>query len=50
KEHLQAVKWILQYLRGTMGVVLCYSGSDTTLHGYVDLDMAGDVDSKRSTT
>ncbi|KAH9321991.1 hypothetical protein KI387_016630, partial [Taxus chinensis] len=50
KEHWQAVKWILRYLRGTMGTVLCYSGSDTTLCGYVDLDMAGDVDSKRSTT
>ncbi|KAH9309120.1 hypothetical protein KI387_037031, partial [Taxus chinensis] len=50
KEHWQAVKWILWYLRGTMGTVLCYSGSDTTLHGYVDSDMAGDVDSRRSTT
>ncbi|KAH9307354.1 hypothetical protein KI387_035265, partial [Taxus chinensis] len=50
KEHWQAVKWILRYLRGTMGTVLCYSGSDTTLRGYVDSDMAGDVDSRRSTT
>ncbi|KAH9331140.1 hypothetical protein KI387_003248, partial [Taxus chinensis] len=50
KEHWQAVKWILQYLRGTMGIVLCYSGLDTTLRGYVDSDMAGDVDSRRSTT
>ncbi|KAH9327088.1 hypothetical protein KI387_007266, partial [Taxus chinensis] len=50
KEHWQAVKWILRYLRGTMGTVLCYSGSGTTLRGYVDSDMAGDVDSRRSTT
>ncbi|KAH9291356.1 hypothetical protein KI387_043454, partial [Taxus chinensis] len=50
KEHWQAVKWILRYLRGTMGTVLCYSGSDTTLRGYVDSDMAGDVDNRRSTT
>ncbi|KAH9311145.1 hypothetical protein KI387_026180, partial [Taxus chinensis] len=50
KEHWQAVKWILRYLRGTMGTVLCYSGSNTTLRGYVDSDMAGDVDSRRSTT
>ena len=50
KEHWQAVKWILWYLRGTMGTILCYSGSNTTLHGYVDSDMAGDVDNRRSTT
>ncbi|KAH9316598.1 hypothetical protein KI387_025225, partial [Taxus chinensis] len=50
KEHWQAVKWILRYLRGTMGKILCYSGSDTSLHGYVDSDMAGDVDSRRSMT
>ncbi|KAH9297933.1 hypothetical protein KI387_029615, partial [Taxus chinensis] len=48
RDHWQAVKWILQYLRGTMGIVLCYSGSDTTLCGYVDSDMVGDVDNRRS--
>ncbi|KAH9290734.1 hypothetical protein KI387_034851, partial [Taxus chinensis] len=46
RDHWQAVKWILRYLRGTMETVLCYSGSDTTLCGYVDSDMAGDVDSR----
>lgn len=41
RDHWQAVKWILWYLRGTMGTILC---------GYVDSDMARDVDSRRSTT
>ena len=50
KDHWQAVKLILRYLRGTMGTVFCYSGSNTTLHGYVDSDMAGDIDSMRSMT
>ncbi|KAH9293237.1 hypothetical protein KI387_041559, partial [Taxus chinensis] len=50
KEHWQAEKCILRYLRGTMWIVLRYSGSDTTLRGYVDSDMAEDLDSRRSTT
>ncbi|KAH9297774.1 hypothetical protein KI387_029456, partial [Taxus chinensis] len=49
KEHWQVVKWILLYLRRTMGTNLCYSGLDTTLRGYVDLDMDGDVDNRRNT-
>jgi hypothetical protein len=50
KEHWEAVKWILKYLRGTATHALCFGGSDTVLQGYVDLDMAGDKDSRRSTT
>jgi hypothetical protein len=50
KEHWEAVKWILIYLRGTANHALCFGGSETFLQGYVDLDMAGDKDSKRSTT
>jgi hypothetical protein len=30
--------------------VLCFGGLDIVLHGYVDLDMAGDKYSRRSTT
>jgi hypothetical protein len=50
KEHWEAVKWILRYLRGTANHALCFGGSETVLQGYVDSDMAGDKDSRRSTT
>jgi hypothetical protein len=45
KEHWEAVKWILRYLRGTTNNGLCFGGSKTVLQGYVDSDMAGDKDS-----
>jgi hypothetical protein len=31
KEHWEAVKWILRYLRGTATHALCFEGSDTFL-------------------
>ena len=49
KEHWEVVKWILRYLRGTSNHALCFGGSETVLQGYVDLDMAGDKDSRKST-
>jgi hypothetical protein len=36
KEHWEAGKWILRYLRGTSTHALCFGGSDTFLEGYVD--------------
>jgi hypothetical protein len=42
KEHWEELKWILMYLRGISTHALCFEGSDTVLHGYVDSDMAGD--------
>jgi hypothetical protein len=50
KEHWEEVKWILRYLRGTSTHALCFGGSNTILQGYVDSDMEGDKDSRRSTT
>jgi hypothetical protein len=50
KEHWEAVKWILGYLRAATTHALCFGGSDTFLQGYVDSDLAGDKDSRRSTT
>jgi hypothetical protein len=50
KEHWEAVKWILRYLRGTSTHALCFGGSDIVLQGYVDSDMEGDKDRRRSTT
>ena len=49
-EHWNAVKWILRYLRGTSSKCLHFGGSTTTVQGYVDSDLAGDIDSRRSTT
>jgi hypothetical protein len=49
KEHWEAVKCILMYLRGTATHALCFEGSDTVLQGYVDSDMESDKDSRKST-
>ena len=50
KEHWEAIKWILRYLVGTVDTGLYYGGSKIKLQGYVDSDLAGDIDSRRSTT
>jgi len=50
KEHWMAMKWILRYLKGTTDQALCFGGSNISLQGYVDADMAGDRDNRRSTT
>ena len=50
KDDWDARKWILRYLRGTYTHALCFGGLDTILQGYVDSGMAGDKDSRRSTT
>jgi len=43
------VKCILKYLRGTTNQALCFGGSNISLHGYVDANMAGDRDNRRRT-
>ena len=50
KEHWMVVKWILRYLKGTTNQALCFGGSNISLQWYVDADMAGDRDNRRSTT
>jgi hypothetical protein len=50
KENWDAVKWILRYLKGIATHALCFGGSYIVLHGYVDSDMVGDKDRRRSTT
>ncbi|CAL1380337.1 unnamed protein product [Linum trigynum] len=50
KEHWEAVKWILRYLRGSSKMILCFGDGEPVLVGYTDADMAGDVDSRRSTS
>ncbi|RDY10304.1 hypothetical protein CR513_05197, partial [Mucuna pruriens] len=44
------VKWILRYLHGTSDLRLCFEGDKPTLVGYSDSDMAGDIDSRKSTS
>ncbi|KAK8931242.1 hypothetical protein KSP39_PZI016333 [Platanthera zijinensis] len=50
KHHWEAVKRILRYLKGTSDFSLCFGGPKISLHGYVESDMTGDIDSRRSTT
>ena len=49
KQHWEAMKWILSYLRGTTSLALCFKQSDLELQGYVDADMAGDVNGRKIT-
>jgi ATP-binding cassette subfamily B (MDR/TAP) protein 1 len=50
KQHWEAVKWILRYLRGTTEKCLTFRKDEFNLEGYVDSDFAGKVDHRRSTT
>ena len=53
KEHWEAVKWLLRYLKGTeeYGVMFGQvSGASSQVVGYVDSDFAGDLDRRRSVT
>ena len=44
KEHWNAVKWILCYLKGTSNMGLRFGSGKPQLHGYTDSDMSADVD------
>ena len=50
KQHLEVVKWILRYLKGSSDTCLCFTGASSKLQGYVDANFAGDIDSRKSTT
>ncbi|GKB43182.1 retrotransposon protein, putative, ty1-copia subclass [Tanacetum coccineum] len=53
KNHWEAVKWILKYLRGTANVGLVYGtdrGNHVDVTGFVDSDYAKDPDKGRSIT
>ena len=50
KQHWEAVKWILRYLRGSTNTCLYFIGASLKLQGYVDADLASDIDSRNSTT
>ncbi|GJY58825.1 retrovirus-related pol polyprotein from transposon TNT 1-94 [Tanacetum coccineum] len=51
EKHLQAVKMIFQYLKGTINTGLWYSkDTDMSLTAYVDADHAGCQDTRRSSS
>ncbi|GJU79718.1 retrovirus-related pol polyprotein from transposon TNT 1-94 [Tanacetum coccineum] len=50
REHWEAVKRILRYIKGTPDVALCFGDSDLIVTGYVDSDYACDLDRSKSTT
>ncbi|GJW36958.1 retrovirus-related pol polyprotein from transposon TNT 1-94 [Tanacetum coccineum] len=50
REHWEAMKRILRYIKGTSDVALCFGESDLIVKGYVDSDYAGDLDGSKSTT
>ena len=50
KQHWEAVKWILRYLKGTKEVGLCYRRGSQTLQGFIDTDLGRDADTRRSMT
>ena len=39
----------MRYLKGTSYICLCFGTSDLKLKGLVNVDLAGDIDSKKST-
>ena len=50
KEHWEVVKWILRYLQGNSKLILCFGKGEPILDGFTDSDMAGDIDSRKSTS
>jgi hypothetical protein len=52
EEHLQAVKKIIRYIARTLQYGLCHGRrtGTTRLVGYCDSDLAGDIDTRKSTT
>ncbi|CAL2270427.1 unnamed protein product [Prunus armeniaca] len=50
REHWNAVKWILRYLKETSKTSSCVGCGKPELIGYTDADMAEDLDSRKSTS
>ncbi|GJW09833.1 FAR1-related sequence 5-like protein [Tanacetum coccineum] len=50
REHWEAVKWLLRYLKGTSKATLCLNRKEVALEGFYDSDYGGCLDSGKSTT
>jgi hypothetical protein len=50
KQHWDAVKWLLRYLKGTSDVCLKFGIDNNGLIGYCDSDFASVLDSRKSTS
>ena len=50
KQHWEAVKWILRYLRGSLDTYLCFTSASLKLQDYVDVDFVSDIASRKSIT
>lgn len=49
--HWEAVKWLLRYITGSLGVHLVYTkDKDFLVQGFCDSDYAADLDKRRSTS
>ena len=44
------MKWIFRYLRGNSELCLCFGKGKPVLEGYIDADMAGYLDDRKSTS
>ena len=49
KEHWNAMKLVLQYLRGTSDYCITFNRISDSICSFVDSDFAGDLDKRRST-
>ena len=51
RDHWQAVKWILRYLKGSRnkGIMFERQHGDACITGFIDSDYARDLDKHRST-
>ncbi|CAA0829062.1 cysteine-rich RLK (RECEPTOR-like protein kinase) 8 [Striga hermonthica] len=50
KDHWEAVKWILRYLKGSANKCLSFNKENPVPEGYTDADMTSDLDSRKSTS
>lgn len=50
RAHWRAAKHTLRYLIGTLNFGITYTKSGKLLHGFVDSDWGGNIDSRRSCT
>ncbi|GJT61411.1 retrovirus-related pol polyprotein from transposon TNT 1-94 [Tanacetum coccineum] len=47
REHWEAVKWLLRYLKGTLKATLCFRRKEVVLEGFFDSDYGGCLDSDK---